>query len=64
MINLLLQELKNYKDIVSLIKKSSNDSELIAFFHVKTIRRVLAGMISPSRFNKFLMKLLGKMVSK
>ena len=57
-INEMIDQWQDHKEVVQILSLTSQGEEEIAFFRVKTIRRLLGGMITPSRIHKLILKLL------
>ena len=58
MVNLLIEETNDYGEAIQMISKASAGKEEAAFFRIRTVRKLLGGMIAPSRLRKLLIKLL------
>lgn len=58
MLNSMIHEFNDYKEIINMIEVASSQEEKVAFFRIKTVRQIIGGMIAPSRIKKVIFKLL------
>ncbi|NUM35824.1 MAG: NAD(P)-dependent oxidoreductase [Candidatus Brocadiae bacterium] len=58
MINQMIEEIQDYGEIIQLLSKASAGKEEVAFFRIQTVRKLLSGVIAPSRIRKLVFKLM------
>ncbi len=58
MLNTVIDSHKDNTEIIQMISQSTQGQEELALFKIQTVRKLLAGVIAPSRFKKIIIKLL------
>jgi hypothetical protein len=58
MANCLIEQIKDNGKVAQML--SSSGEEHVAFFRIRTVKRLLEGMLAPSRIRKLIIKLLDR----
>jgi len=56
MINTLYENISNQNQVIDIIQKTTNTQ--ITFFKIQTIRKLISGIITPTKIKKIIIKLL------